>query len=131
MNQSDLWSWREAESKRDSGISRSVDHADRKEPNWSDAALFMVRRYARMSGAPFMAEDARAFADKMGLNDPPDGRAWAGEHGDHMCRYLDGLRKICEPITVAGPPDVVSACQDLHELICEIAQGALNPESQK
>lgn len=76
MNQPDLLTWREAESKRDDGISRSVDHADRKEPNWSDAALFMVRRYARMSGAPFMAEDARAFADKMGLNDPPDGRAW-------------------------------------------------------
>jgi hypothetical protein len=35
------------------------------------------------------------------------------------------LLKICEPITVAGDADTITACQDLHEIICEIAQEAL------
>jgi hypothetical protein len=38
---------------------------------------------------------------------------------------LAGLRKICEPITAMGDADSVSACQDLHELICMAAQDAI------
>jgi hypothetical protein len=38
---------------------------------------------------------------------------------------LAGLHEICEPITVMGDADSVSACQDLHELICMTAQDAI------
>jgi alcohol dehydrogenase class IV len=34
-----------------------------------------------------------------------------------MTDIVERLRKICEPITVTGDPDTVSACQDMHELI--------------
>lgn len=36
-----------------------------------------------------------------------------------------GLRKIMEPITIAADPETVVACQDLHELICDIADRVL------
>lgn len=36
------------------------------------------------------------------------------------------LLKICEPITVTGDADTITACQDMHEIICEIAQEALS-----
>jgi hypothetical protein len=38
---------------------------------------------------------------------------------------LAGLHEICEPITAMGDADSVSACQDLHELICMTAQDAI------
>ena len=40
-------------------------------------------------------------------------------------RLRKALEKICEPITVAADAETVVACQDLHDLICDIAQTAL------
>jgi len=40
-------------------------------------------------------------------------------------RLREALEKICEPITVAADAETVVACQDLHDLICDIAQTAL------
>lgn len=44
---------------------------------------------------------------------------------DRIERLETALKKIQEPITVAADADTVSACQDLHELICDIARAAL------
>jgi hypothetical protein len=75
VTQPDLLSWREAEVRRDIGMERAVEHADRKEPDWSAQAmaalLDFVMVYADM---PFLAEEVRAHADW--IPPPPDGRAW-------------------------------------------------------
>jgi hypothetical protein len=47
------------------------------------------------------------------------------EAADTIERLKAAIAKIRKPITVAGPSDVVTACQDLHELICDIADQAL------
>lgn len=41
-------------------------------------------------------------------------------------KMLAALQKICEPITVAADAETLIACQDLHELISEIAQEAID-----
>lgn len=51
--------------------------------------------------------------------------AWNRRTDPVRDELVAALRKICEPITVAGDIETVSACQDLHEIICEIAQGAI------
>lgn len=75
MTQPDLLTWRDARRKADDGMSRSVAHADRVEPAWSERAILWVIIYARYH-AEFMAEDARAHAHAGGLPNPPDRRAW-------------------------------------------------------
>ena len=64
---------------RDQGIQQAIDHADFKIPKWSDRALEILRCYIRKPGVgEFTAEDVRAYADKVGLPEPPHLRAWGG-----------------------------------------------------
>jgi hypothetical protein len=42
------------------------------------------------------------------------------------CAAIKALEASLAPITVSGPPDVVSACQDLHEIVSEAASAALS-----
>lgn len=107
MTQPDLLSWREAESKAADGISRSVDHADRKEPNWSDRALEILASYARCCPGQFMAEDVRDNSDRAGLPKPPDPRAWgavfqrARKSGlIEMVGYAPAKSSNCSPKTL-------------------------------
>lgn len=61
--------------------------------------------------------DLHAMMDQLSVT--------ANKIADDRAILLRALRKICEPITVSGNADTVSACQDLHELIIEIAQEAI------
>lgn len=64
-----------AELARDDGMKRAVDHADRVEPDWSEAALQCIRDYPVHT--PFLVEDVRQWAHhKRNLPHPPDARAW-------------------------------------------------------
>ena len=65
----------EAAARRDFGIERAIDHADRTDVFWSDTAYAHVMEFCRVQKA-FLTEEARAFAESRGLNPPPDGRAW-------------------------------------------------------
>lgn len=75
MEQPSLLDWKQAESRRDDGMQRAVEHADDVKPYWSDMAMTWVLVYRDMH-AEFLAEDVRAYAHAGGLPGPPDGRAW-------------------------------------------------------
>lgn len=65
---------REARKKRDEGIKRVTDSANRKVPGWSDTAYKFLRDYMR-THEEFMTEDVRvASMDK--ITQPPNNKAW-------------------------------------------------------
>jgi hypothetical protein len=66
----------EAEQAAVDGMTRAVDHANRKSPDWEAYAFLFLMRYARLRNEPFLIEDAREWAYSQGLDLPPDGRAW-------------------------------------------------------
>jgi hypothetical protein len=53
-------------------------HADQVRAGWLAAACALVERFAERErdGAPFLLEEARAWAEEQGLEAPPDKRAW-------------------------------------------------------
>jgi hypothetical protein len=63
----------EARDRAETGMQRSVDHADRDTPGWSERALEALRRYARIQAEDFTIEKARAA---IVLEAPPDQRAF-------------------------------------------------------
>ena len=67
-----------AEARRDLGIERVGNRADRVEPAWRERAAGLIRQFSneRACGQPFLIEDVVPFARSAGLPDPPDGRAW-------------------------------------------------------
>lgn len=64
--------------RRDDGIERAGDHADREHLEWRERAATLLEAYAdkQVRGKPFLIEDATQFAYDAGLPVPPDGRAW-------------------------------------------------------
>jgi len=67
----------EALADRDSGIERAAEKAERVEPGWIEAAIGHVAEFARLRWPePFLAENAREWAEIHGLPQPTDGRAW-------------------------------------------------------
>jgi hypothetical protein len=63
-----------AERRRDLGIERAVDHADRVRAEWSERAVELLRSWA-LGRPPFLAEQFRETAAKI-VGHPPDARAW-------------------------------------------------------
>ena len=61
---------------RDSGIKRSVDHADAVFPSWSSIALDYVRQYCLIHSRPFIADELSQWAYRQGLPEPPNRMAW-------------------------------------------------------
>lgn len=75
---------------REHGIQSSLDHANRVETEWSGQALGLLIAYAaKHFPAAFLVEDARAWAESVGLPLPPDDRAWGG-----VTRRAKGKRRI-------------------------------------
>jgi len=68
----------EAEVKRDLGMERAAEHADRKSPGWCELALALLEQHCkRHQGAEFTGEEVIAVLDPENLlDDPPDARAW-------------------------------------------------------
>lgn len=68
----------EAETKRDRGMARAVDHADRERPDWSLRAAHALHEYAQKHrGESFLAEEVRAWSEaKMLVSEPPTANAW-------------------------------------------------------
>lgn len=60
---------------RDAAISSAVDHADRVSEDWSTKALGCFELYA-MGHSYFQTIAVRTHAKVLGLEDPPDTRAW-------------------------------------------------------
>ena len=68
----------DAERRRDTGMARAVDHADRERPDWSLRAAHALHEYAQKHrGEKFLAEDVRQWAEsKMLVSEPPTNKAW-------------------------------------------------------
>ena len=58
------------------GIAAATEHAEKVRPGWTDDAVEMIRRYVDHIKAPFLIEDARAWAYQQGLDEPPSLSAW-------------------------------------------------------
>ena len=56
----------------------AATHANKVEDSWTVKASVLFVDYARdiAAGQPFLVEQAREWAEKQGLNPPPDNRAW-------------------------------------------------------
>jgi hypothetical protein len=63
-----------ARARRDVGMQRAVDHADRVTDGWREIAISHVDDYARKH-AVFLAEDVIADADGK-VPEPPSRKAW-------------------------------------------------------
>lgn len=59
------------------GMNTAAAHADRVSPNWSNEALTHFKMFMLNHGdKPFMTEDVRTYAENLGMEPPPDRRAW-------------------------------------------------------
>jgi hypothetical protein len=68
----------QAKARRDDGIHRAVSHADQVTPGWSDQAFQISAMYLSglNAGSETTSEAIRLHAERAGLSDPPDTRAW-------------------------------------------------------
>lgn len=62
---------------RDAGIIKAITHANQKVEKWSDKAYSFLLEYITTT-TQFKTEDARAYAERRGLEEPPSKRAWGG-----------------------------------------------------
>ncbi|RTK93082.1 hypothetical protein EKI60_06610 [Candidatus Saccharibacteria bacterium] len=61
------------------GIKRSLENADKKNEYWSFSARCLLNRFlAERRGKPFLIEEARAYATRKRLPEPPSLRSWGG-----------------------------------------------------
>lgn len=65
----------EGSRRRDEGIERAKNHADRVQTEWSDDAYNYFVGYLRTHRL-FSTEEVREYALRNGFMDAPDGRAW-------------------------------------------------------
>lgn len=68
----------DALARRDAGMASVAEHAEQSSPGWGARAFASVRDHYIFFGesVPFTMEQARRWAYGMGLEEPPDDRAW-------------------------------------------------------
>ena len=81
-----------ARERAEQGIESSGAHADAVESGWRFQALALVTAFANEIGRPFVVEEARAYAEKRGLPDPPDARAYGSVV--RLARAKGRIRKV-------------------------------------
>ena len=60
----------------EAGMLKASAHADRVSDKWTERSMELFKLYGRMRRDGFMTEDVRAWAEKLGMDQPPDNRAW-------------------------------------------------------
>lgn len=78
MNKQGELDFIQAEINKDDGIKRSELNAECKEKNWSFIAMSMLELFLKFNIGKFMTEDVRHYASKMGMEEPPNSKAWGG-----------------------------------------------------
>src|SRR5512135_1404496 len=58
------------------GIAQAHEHAEKVRPGWTNDAVALVAQYAAKVEAPFLIEDAKAWAYEHGLDKPPSDSSW-------------------------------------------------------
>lgn len=69
----------EAAARRDTGMARAIDKAERDNEGWSDAAIEAVKKFCKAHGAghQFLTEDVRLYAETLEIIEKPENeRAW-------------------------------------------------------
>lgn len=66
----------DAIARRDLGIERSADHAERVADGWKARARGYLLEFLATNPGEFLGEQMREFAELRGMDFPPDGRAW-------------------------------------------------------
>jgi hypothetical protein len=61
---------------RDAGIQQAVDHANEDSWYWSQKAYEKLLLFIENHPEPFLAEQARDYAERSGLEIPPSLRSW-------------------------------------------------------
>jgi hypothetical protein len=61
---------------RDQGMAQAKAHADAEKWGWSEEAYWILVKFLREHDTPFMIEEVREFAYKLGLDFPPSERSW-------------------------------------------------------
>ena len=74
MSQLTIFDQVESNRRRNEGMQQAIDHANDKEPKWSDIAYGFLLRYMR-SNVRFMTEDVRQASEGV-VPEPPSQRAW-------------------------------------------------------
>lgn len=85
---------KDAADRRDVGIARAEDRANRDHIQWSEEAEAAVRLYCvQHPRKQFLTEDVRAWAESMGLvSQPENGRAWGAVI--QRCARLGLIRRV-------------------------------------
>lgn len=73
------------------GAQRAIDHADKKSPHWSEQARGFMAGFI-LQVPHFTSEQVWIAAEKAGIPQPPDRRAWGGVIQGFMKRGL--IRKL-------------------------------------
>lgn len=60
----------------ETGMLLAASHAEREDEGWIETATTLFKLYAKFHPDGFMTEDVRTWADKLGIPQPPDQRAW-------------------------------------------------------
>jgi len=94
----------EAQTLRDHGIERAINHADRVHANWSDNAFIALKNLVVLLGQGefITSELVRSHAEFHGLVTPPDKRAW----GSVMLRAARAKLIVKKGWTTATDPKV-------------------------
>jgi len=59
------------------GMDQAADHANQVHENWTDIASRYLKAFCQANGSKnFQAEDAREWAERNGIPEPPSKRAW-------------------------------------------------------
>lgn len=67
-----------ARDRRMEGMRSSAQHAEDEAPGWCIRAFRLMQQFAEREPMPWMVEQFRVWAEKQGLDLPPDSRAFGG-----------------------------------------------------
>ncbi len=88
---------------RDMGI--AADNADRNAPGWTDAALELVRKFARNQGGALFTVETMRWVIQSELPAPPDLRAWGSVSRIAAARGYITKTKRTAPIASSNGSD--------------------------
>lgn len=61
---------------KQAGMDQAIENADRRVFDWSMSAYSILKDFLKKHNLPFMAEDVRNYASRLGLEEPPSKRSW-------------------------------------------------------
>lgn len=114
MSQASFLDLVSAKAAGEKGMLTAATHAEEVLPGWNERAFRLFMQYAAGNPDGFQTDEARAWAEAVGLEAPPDKRAWGGVTTRALKSGLIkavGYRKQAA-VTCHGSPKAVWAATD-------------------